>query len=51
MIKLIKVPPFFENYEAFRLAPSRPSPRGRRKSGARFWVHNPPRQTASATPQ
>jgi len=42
--------PFFENYEAFRFAPSRfPDGEGE-KSGAQFWV-NPPRQTASATPQ
>jgi len=30
---------------------SGPSPTGRRKSGAEFWVHNLPRQTASDTPQ
>jgi hypothetical protein len=40
---------FFENYETFRLAPSRfPDGEGE-KSGAEFGVHNPPRQTASAT--
>ncbi len=42
--------PFFENYEAFRLAPSQfPDGEGE-KSGAQFWV-NPSRQTASATEQ